>query len=302
MIAEIGPYSPRLLSGDYEQRRRRWLKPVRRMPWYLLVWNEKGEESITVEGTNYRVPPGTVYLIPPGCRCELSSEQGNRLVWIHFAVVPLPPGKGYPGTDCSPDEWPVLAPLAQPSPVETWGIDLPLFLPEELVMEFARTLPRIIQLDQTHRLPQVIEARHLLSGLLLHWVQWTWVSQRPGTHQSGLSERIERAEKVARERLGQGFGVTELAAAAGLSRSRFSVLYREHRGQTPGIFLRDLRIRQAERLLRESNWGVTDIAALVGYADPSVFIRVFCRYHGQTPTVWRQSRQLPMAKNQPFHS
>ena len=45
---------------------------------------------------------------------------------------------------------------------------------------------------------------------------------------------------------------------------------------------------EARRLLRHSSERVEEIAARVGYADATHFIRMFRREHGDTPAAWRR--------------
>lgn len=286
MISLEGPYHPHVIGCDHEKRTQRWLKPVRRMPWYLLVGNLEGEEVLNVEDEIRKIGPGEAYLIPPGLRCEIGSERGNTLVWIHFEVVDQGGRGGKVEGSCHPAEWAELSPTAQPSPKEVWGVDLPLKVPPSLCPHFVATLPEIVRLWKKHHPLSTMEAQQLLAGLLLNLIAEIWNATNP-ENRPPLEDRLRRAEMMAQERLGSVFGVSELAAAAGLSRSRFSVLYQQHTGRTPGSFLRDLRIRQAERLLLETNLGISDIAAMVGYSDPSVFGRLFRRVHGCPPLRWR---------------
>ncbi|MCC5839670.1 MAG: helix-turn-helix domain-containing protein [Opitutales bacterium] len=296
MISLTGPYRVHVIGCDHEQRDQRWLKPVRRMPWYLLVGNLEGEENLRVNGETKRIGPGEAYLIPPGARCEIGSNEGNTLAWIHFEVVDQGGRRGTVEGTCHPDEWAELSTTAQPLPQEVWGVDLPVRIPPSLCPHFSATVPEVVRLWKKHHPLSTLEAHHMLAGLILNLVAEVWNHSRQETRPD-LADRLRRAENVARERLGGNFGVTEWAAAAGLSRSRFSVLYQRHNGRTPGSFLRELRIRQAERLLLETDLGVSDIAAMVGYSDPSVFGRVFRKFHGQTPLRWRISSD-PEARDQ----
>ncbi len=52
------------------------------------------------------------------------------------------------------------------------------------------------------------------------------------------------------------------------------------------------RMAQARRLLSHSDERVDIVAERVGYADPTHFIRLFRREHGQTPAAWRAARRF----------
>ncbi|MGV9712721.1 helix-turn-helix domain-containing protein [Gordonia sp. NPDC003424] len=55
--------------------------------------------------------------------------------------------------------------------------------------------------------------------------------------------------------------------------------------------VRQMRLRRANDLLSDPGRTVTDIAATVGFADPSTFTRAFRRHFGATPTEVRQRRR-----------
>lgn len=54
-------------------------------------------------------------------------------------------------------------------------------------------------------------------------------------------------------------------------------------------------MKRAERLLRDPRRSVTDVAATVGFARVSHFIRVFRSHVGRTPKQYQLVRQRAMA-------
>lgn len=52
--------------------------------------------------------------------------------------------------------------------------------------------------------------------------------------------------------------------------------------------LQVVRYQYARRLMRESNMGLAEVGAALGYAEPSVFTRAFRRWSGVSPSRWRQ--------------
>lgn len=82
----------------------------------------------------------------------------------------------------------------------------------------------------------------------------------------------------------------DLAAELHVSSARLGQLFREQTGRTFPVCLNEIRLRHARRLLRDTEDSIAAIAASCGYRDSPYFIRVFKRYNGYTPAVWR--RQL----------
>lgn len=78
-----------------------------------------------------------------------------------------------------------------------------------------------------------------------------------------------------------------LAAAAGMSRSRFVHHFGSAYGRTPMEFVQLARLRAAARMLRASRLPVKTVAATVGYASRSHFSRAFRTEFGSDPTAYR---------------
>jgi AraC family transcriptional regulator of arabinose operon len=88
--------------------------------------------------------------------------------------------------------------------------------------------------------------------------------------------------------------VETLAAAVFLSPSRLAHLFKEQTGQTVTDALRQLRLRQAARLLRHSGRSVQEIAAEVGFHCSFHFSRRFRQAFGASPRLYRvQARADP---------
>ncbi len=82
--------------------------------------------------------------------------------------------------------------------------------------------------------------------------------------------------------------VEGLAAAAGMSASHFSRVFRAAFGTSPIDFLRRERINQAKRRLSESTDPIERIAAQVGYNDRYFFSRDFKKLTGFSPREFRR--------------
>lgn len=81
--------------------------------------------------------------------------------------------------------------------------------------------------------------------------------------------------------------VDSLAATVGMSRSAFAKRFSDSYGSGPMELLRDLRMRMAGSLLRETELPVKRIAEVVGFSSRSAFSRMFEVKTGQSPRVFR---------------
>ncbi|MBA2480048.1 MAG: helix-turn-helix domain-containing protein [Planctomycetes bacterium] len=101
--------------------------------------------------------------------------------------------------------------------------------------------------------------------------------------------RIERALALMREHVAEPLTGAELARAAGLGHSRFSIVFKDQTGYTPKEYLRRLRIDRARTLLGDIDLSIKQIAARTGFEDQYHFSRVFRQIDGVPPTAYREA-------------
>ncbi|MBI1375271.1 MAG: helix-turn-helix domain-containing protein [Phycisphaera sp.] len=78
------------------------------------------------------------------------------------------------------------------------------------------------------------------------------------------------------------------AERLGMSRRRFTELFKRHAGATWLNHVKALRLRHARRLLAQTHRTVTSIAFECGYGDLSTFYRAFTGEHGESPLDYRK--------------
>lgn len=104
------------------------------------------------------------------------------------------------------------------------------------------------------------------------------------------SPPVEAARAVARSHLADPrLSVDWLAKAAGCSPDHLSRCFRAETGSAVVAWLTGERVALAQRLLREGNYQVAEVAWACGFVQPSYFIRVFRARTGLTPLAWKRS-------------
>lgn len=106
------------------------------------------------------------------------------------------------------------------------------------------------------------------------------------------SVRLQRAIAHISKHYGRQVPESEVALACEMSPSRFCREFKAAFGLTYVEYLARHRIDEAKRLLGNLSMSVTDVAAAVGFTDPSYFTRVFRKVAGASPTEYRESPPL----------
>lgn len=94
---------------------------------------------------------------------------------------------------------------------------------------------------------------------------------------SAADERVARAERWLKTRLEETIPVAAMAEAAGLAPRTFARRVERATGLSPVRFLQRLRVERAIELLEVTQLSFDEIAARVGYADPSSLRRLLRR-------------------------
>lgn len=96
---------------------------------------------------------------------------------------------------------------------------------------------------------------------------------------------MERITRVINDHLDDSnFNVESLIAEVGISRAHLHRKLKEITGVSAGDFIRNLRMQQAEKLIRKGEINITQVAYAVGFNNQSHFSTVFRKYYGMTPS------------------
>jgi AraC family transcriptional regulator len=157
---------------------------------------------------------------------------------------------------------------------------------DELVKALAHTLVREFNGPS---LPDRLYVDSLVSALVAHLVR-NYSSgrppQRPTEH--GLPhQRLANATDFIRSHLPDALTVEQMAAAADLSPSQFSRMFKRSMGVTPYRYVIERRLELAQRLLGQTDLSIAEIAARCGFADQSHLTRALRQRTGMTPRMFR---------------
>jgi len=105
------------------------------------------------------------------------------------------------------------------------------------------------------------------------------------------ADALHRAAQFIRTHLGDHLDLETISAAACLSPSYFSRIFREETGISVQQAIMDARLKRACELIEYGGLRLSDIAQMVGFQDQSYFSRAFQKAYGMTPSQYKRSRQ-----------
>ena len=100
-------------------------------------------------------------------------------------------------------------------------------------------------------------------------------------------ELMERIMKVVNENMTDSdFNVEKMCEEIGISRTQLHRKMKELTGVSTSEFLRNIRLDEAARLIREHRINITQVSYAVGFTNNSHFSTAFKRYFGMSPSEY----------------
>lgn len=98
---------------------------------------------------------------------------------------------------------------------------------------------------------------------------------------------MERLMKAINENLEDSkFSVEDLAEAVGVSRVQLHRKLKVLTGNTTTEFIRNIRLKQAAKLIKERKVNISQVAYLVGFTNPTLFSIAFKKFYGCAPSEY----------------
>ncbi len=250
-------------------------------PFARLYYVCDGEASISIDGQNYALRPGHLYLIPPFAKhCTHCSGQFSHY-YIHVYE------------DCRSDNQSVFDELSFPVELLSIPGDEALFarlveinplmlLPSSNPRSYddSHTLMQSIVMNKSRSLSLKMESRGIVYQIFSRFMESA--VQKSVHHDSRISDAL----RYIRTHLSTRISVDDLAEQACLSSDHFIRLFRRAVGNTPMQYINIKRIERAQILLLSEQYSIKKLSYTLGYEDTSYFIRVFRRITGITPTAF----------------
>lgn len=111
------------------------------------------------------------------------------------------------------------------------------------------------------------------------------------TNNIHVVEEIDRATTYFNEHYNEQINIDEYARKNNVSTSGFIRNFKMCTGSTPMQYILSKRIYNAEILLRNPDYNVSEVARIVGYKNPLYFSRAFKKIKGIAPSAYQKSVQ-----------
>ncbi len=228
----------------------------------LILYTLRGKGKLTYGGSTYSLPAGSLFLID--CRryhdYRADSPDGWSYRFLHFDGA---------GVDFyrrqMEQHFTVL------SPADTGQID--------------RYFAEIDRLTGEDSLMAVSRRANMVLSIL-----WRMLEEHNAAMVSAVNLRADMREVRAyiQSHLQEDLSLEQLMSVVHLSKYHFIRLFKEQFGMSPGKYILSNRIGTAKRLLVTTTLPIYEIAAQVGFSDPTSFHRAFRDTEGKSPGRFRE--------------
>ncbi len=116
-------------------------------------------------------------------------------------------------------------------------------------------------------------------------------SKREGFFKLIQNPQMSKTLEAIHHNLEMKWGLEELSQIAGMSRTNYSVKFKELSGMTPLEYLTYCRLEKAKHLLTGSSKSIPEVSEAVGYPAHEHFQKLFKKKIGQTPSSYRKANK-----------
>jgi AraC family transcriptional regulator len=160
---------------------------------------------------------------------------------------------------------------------------------DETVMRMARMAVAELAAEEVGH-AEMLDAmvRQLVIHLLRSHLTVRKAAQIEISRAGPVDRRLRRAIEFMHDNYSRELALEEIAAAAYLSEYHFARLFKQIMGVTPHVYLANLRLERARKLLTNTSLPISEIAAGVGYQSQSHFTKIFKSVTGLPPRLYRE--------------
>ncbi|MBP1966499.1 helix-turn-helix domain-containing protein [Paenibacillus aceris] len=275
---------PFIRDADYAIRPP-FLLGERNLMDYIIFYVQEGIFEICTNGNSHILKEGDLALLQPGDIHTIKGLTNTINPYIHLDFFYHPNRKSSFITLPGQVDLSTYRALMQPTLNQCDGIRIPLKLTFSHSQKMKDLVLKIIECWQLQSYVGRMEAHQLAHEWIAVLIKQYMVSQTGSTQAKPFLNWIT---SYLAFHISEPISVQDMASRAGLSTSRFTVLFKEHFGLTPHQYLLKFRIEHAQELLKEGK-PIKVISEYCGFTDVHHFAKTFKASVGLTPGAYRDS-------------
>ena len=225
---------------------------------FLYCYTLNGSATLTYQGTNYKIKKGDFFLIDLMEPSIISSPNDIwEIVFMHVESG--------------------ISQQIHDSIMLEKGVVNENFDPTN----FIRLINRMLKLRKGHKLDQ-FEISNLTNQIMMD------VLAQSKNEKAILNPTLKKAVEYINKEYSNGISLSDVCKNIGVTNSYLSRLFRKHFQISPLEYLFNLKSKKASILLVRTKLSYEEIARQCGFKDGNNLYNFFKKYHGRTPTEFRQ--------------
>ncbi|WP_229691986.1 helix-turn-helix domain-containing protein [Paenibacillus radicis (ex Gao et al. 2016)] len=236
----------------------------------VLIAIVSGKGSLKTNDQMYELTEGSVILLPAHSEAELTANSTHPLHAYKLVIHARERESSLPA-----------GAMMQKS--EAASNSVVYFFPNE---------PAIVANVEelyVHRLPEN-EIRHVQNQIVFHQIILQLLQGQGAKYAASEQPSMERSIAYLENHFSEKITREQLAEIAGVSRSHYSILFKQMTGFSPSDYLSRLRVHRAKELLISGSGTLREIALKVGYKDEFYLSRRFKQQTGAAPSGYNRGK------------
>ncbi|MCJ8014721.1 AraC family transcriptional regulator [Paenibacillus sp. KQZ6P-2] len=260
--------------------------PALHMHWHEhleIIFMTQGQAVFHIDSMPYEAEPGDIIMIPPGALHVGYSACAESLDYI--AIVFNASLFKHIASD------PIHSLYIAPYLDGTLRFPFKISHDDSANGHFRSILRQIInEFTSRHQGYELIvrSQMYILLTLLSRKFMPKQQTEKTSRGHARNAERFKKLLLYIDDHYTETITVSQAASIVNLNPYHFCKIFKKTTGSTLIEYINLNRIHAAERLLKESDHSITEIAEQIGLGNPNYFTKLFKQYNGVSPSQWRK--------------